>query len=123
QQDRKRKFFLSLYTTFVAMSTNSSEYNNLPSSARLTKEDTSSYDKLEKFKEWLESLTCGEVHRYFENFFDSNYQSSRMSKDKLVEYLALHGIVEGNRSYKGKRNRRYGKPFAEHVEQIMLEER
>lgn len=123
QQDRKRKFFLSLYTTFVAMSTNSSEYNNLPSSARLTKEDISSYDKLEKFKDWLESLTCGDVHRYFENFFNLNYQSSHMSKDKLVEYLALHGIVEGNRSYNGKRNRRYGQPFAEHVEQIMLEEK
>src|SRR5699024_5910997 len=68
QQDRKRKFFLSLYTTFVAMNKNSSEFSSLPSSARITKkeeeEGISSYDKLEKFKEWLESLTCGEVHRY-----------------------------------------------------------
>lgn len=127
QQDRKRRFFLSLYTTFIAMNKNSTEFNSLPLTARITKkeeeEDISGYDKLEKFKDWLESLTCGDVHKYFESFFKTNYQSSNMSKDKLVEYLELHGIVKGNRSYKGKRNNRYGKPFAEHVEQIMLEEK
>lgn len=141
QQDRKRKFFLHLYTIFVSRSLKSEgekhDHPNLPmrdksffpTDAKLVKDD-SSYDKLEKFKIWLKYTSSANTDDHFFNFFDTNYPDAHMTKDKLGEFLKTQDIKKGSVKYrketkKGKMEgsvQGYGKKFADYVESIFLEE-
>lgn len=123
KQDRKRKFFLSLYPTFVNRSKYfaSDGYSDFPREAKLTSDDSRT-DRLQKFKEWLKSLKVSEVDRLFKEYFDAKYRASNVNEDKLSEYLALYGIKQKRTTYKGKSIRSYGKEFVEFVESVFIDE-